>query len=86
MARNGKHRDALLRLVRALDETGIRYALTGAAAVGYYGIPRTSMDIDVVISGNLSNPRIEALSKSLSRNGFAISKEEIHRAVTFHQG
>ena len=86
MARNGKYRDALLRLVRALAETGIRYALTGAAAVGYYGIPRTSMDIDVVISGNLSNPRIEALSKSLSRNGFAISKEEIHRAVTFHQG
>ena len=81
MARNGKYRDALLRLVKALDETGIRYALTGAAAVGYYGIPRTSMDIDVVISGNLSDPRIEALSKSLSRNGFAISKEEIHRAV-----
>jgi hypothetical protein len=83
MARRENYSDALHRLVKALNETGIRYALTGAAAVGYYGIPRTSMDIDVVITGNLSNAQIDALGSALSRNGFASSKDEIHRAVTW---
>lgn len=68
-------------MVRALNTTGIRYALTGAAAVGYYGIPRSSMDIDVVLSGNLSAIQAEALAEALSKNGFAASKREIDRAV-----
>ncbi len=82
MARPERYSDALHRLVRALNETGIKYALTGAVAVGYYGIPRSSMDIDVVMKGNLSDAQIEALAAALSRNGFATSKDELHRAVT----
>ncbi len=81
MARRESYSDALHRLVRALNETGIKYAVTGAAAVGYYGIPRSSMDIDVVMKGNLSDAQIEVLAVALSRNGFATRKEEIHRAV-----
>jgi len=82
MARSEGYRDALLRLVKALNQTRIRYALTGAAAVSYYGIPRTSMDIDVVMKGNLSEPEIDRLSEALSRNRFATSKDEIHRTLT----
>ncbi len=82
MARRESYSDALYRLVKALNETRIRYAVTGAAAVGYYGIPRTSMDIDVVITGNLAVARLEALASALSRNGFAVNKDEIRRAVT----
>jgi len=67
MARNGSFSDALLRLVKALNETGIRYALTGAAAVGYYGAPRSTMDIDVVVEGSLSDAQIEVLVAGLSR-------------------
>jgi len=81
MTRSENYSDALHRLVKALNETRIRYALTGAAAVGYYGIPRTSMDIDVVMRGNLSDVQIEALAAALSRNGFAASKDEMRRAV-----
>ncbi len=81
MARSANYSDALHRLVIALNETGIRYALTGAAAVSYYGIPRTSMDIDVVIKGNLTDSQIETLAAALSRNGFTGNKNEIHRAV-----
>ncbi len=85
MARRESYSNALLRLVKALNETGIPYALTGAAAVGYYGIPRSSMDIDVVVRGNLSETQIETLAEALSRNGFATSKDEIHRAVARHE-
>ena len=81
MARSAGYADALHRLVVALNQTGIRYALTGAAAVGYYGIPRSSMDIDVVIIGGLSDGQIENLATELSRNGFSANKSEIHRAV-----
>ncbi len=81
MAKSASYSEALHRLVVALNGTGIRYALTGAAAVGYYGIPRTSMDIDVVMRGNLSDAQIETLATALSKNGFTASKKEIHRAV-----
>ena len=67
MARRENYSDAFHRLVKALNKTGVRYALTGAAAVGYYGIPRTSMDIDVVMKGNLSDAQIEAPASALSR-------------------
>ncbi len=69
MARRGSYSEALLRLVKALNETGIRYALTGAAAVGYYGIPGSSIDIDVVISGNLSDAQVEALAGLCQETG-----------------
>ena len=82
MARSESYSDAVLRLVKALNETGIPYALTGAAAIGYYGLPRSSMDIDVGVRGNLSNAETEALATALSKNGFATSKREIRRAVT----
>ena len=82
MARSENYSDAFRRLVRALNETRIRYAVTGAVAVGYHGIPRTSMDIDVVMSGNLSAAQLGILAPALSRNGSTVSKEEIRRAVT----
>src|SRR5437879_9848184 len=82
MARSENYSDAFRRLVKALNETRIRYAVTGAVAVGYYGIPRTSMDIDVVMTGNLSAAQLETLAFALPRNGFTVSKEEIRRAVT----
>src|SRR2546421_12526261 len=82
MARSENYSDALRRLVRALNETRIRYAVTGAVAVGYHRIPRTSMDIDVVLSGNLSAAQLGILAPALSRNGSTVSKEEIRRAVT----
>ena len=76
MARSENYSDALRRLIKALNETRIRYAVTGAVAVGYYGIPRTSMDIDVVMSGNLSAAQLGILASALSRNGFTVSEEE----------
>jgi hypothetical protein len=65
MARSESYSDALHRLVKALNETGIRYALTGAAAVGYYGILRTSMDIDAVMRGGLSDALFPSLRKDI---------------------
>ena len=37
------------RLVRGFDAFGLDYMFTGALAVSYYGVPRTTMDVDVVV-------------------------------------
>jgi hypothetical protein len=37
------------RIVKNLSATGTDYMLTGALAASYYGTPRTTMDIDLVV-------------------------------------
>jgi len=37
------------RVVGGLNRSGLRYMLTGALASSYYGRPRTTVDVDVVV-------------------------------------
>jgi len=37
------------RLVKNLNAAGIDYMFTGALAASYYGMPRTTMDVDIVV-------------------------------------
>ncbi len=37
------------RITAALDQAGVRYMLTGSFASAYYGVPRSSQDIDLII-------------------------------------
>ena len=39
----------LRRIVQALDDDGVDYALCGGVALAIYGIPRATIDIDVMI-------------------------------------
>ena len=41
--------DELLLVVRALDEDGVDYALVGGLAVGVWGAPRATKDIDLLV-------------------------------------
>lgn len=42
-------RDLLVDCLRRLNRTGITYYLTGPMASNYWGIPRTSHDLDFVV-------------------------------------
>jgi hypothetical protein len=55
--------EVLQRTTAALDRTGIAYMLTGSFASVYYGSPRSTQDIDLVIAANPAQLRafIEAL-------------------------
>jgi hypothetical protein len=44
--------DVLQRVTAALDRAGIAYMLTGSFASVYYGSPRSTQDIDLVIAAN----------------------------------
>jgi hypothetical protein len=38
------------KLIGALEQSGLDYAVTGALAASFYGIPRTTSDVDVIIA------------------------------------
>jgi hypothetical protein len=42
--------DIFHRITAALDRAGIPYMLTGSFASSYYGVPRTTQDIDIVVA------------------------------------
>lgn len=43
--------DLIRRIVKNFNTAGIDYMVTGALAASYYGMPRTTMDIDIVVKG-----------------------------------
>ena len=38
------------KLVNAFGMTGLDYAFTGALATSFYGVPRTTSDVDVIVA------------------------------------
>ena len=52
-------RELLVDCLRRLNRTGITYYLTGSMASNYWGIPRTTHDLDFVVQLAMSAvPRI----------------------------
>ena len=54
----------LVRVVEALDRLRIPYLVTGGLAVTYYGEPRTTHDIDLVVQ--VSRANVEPLASELA--------------------
>ncbi len=44
--------EVLQRIATALDRAGIAYMLTGSFASAYYGLPRSTQDVDLVIQAS----------------------------------
>ena len=61
------------RITTALDETGIAYMLTGSFASAYYGAPRTTQDIDLIIEA--SADQLHAFVNALPRNKYYVNGE-----------
>ncbi len=59
----------------AFDKEGIRFALVGGVAVATYGIQRSTLDLDLVVS----RPDADAAVEALERLGF----RTIHRSEGF---
>lgn len=70
----------LLRVVvQALEELGLPYLVTGSTATIFYGEPRFTADIDVVVQ--LSAHRIPDLVAAFSEDEFYLDEESVRRAV-----
>ena len=79
----GTRQDELLRrLVRRLEKLELRYFITGSVAAIYYGEPRLTNDIDVVV--DLPEQRIGDFYAEFPAGEFYVSEEALHRAVEQH--
>ena len=70
------------RLVCAFDSAGLDYAFTGALAVSFYGVPRTTSDVDVIIAvANRSDFKTKIVS-ALEHAGLEVENRKIETALT----
>lgn len=75
--------DELLRLlIEILERHRLRYFVTGSVAAIYYGEPRFTNDIDVVV--DLSKPQIKDFCAEFPTGEFYVSEEAVERAVERH--
>lgn len=73
--------EAVLRqVVRALEEVGIDYMLTGSFAGSYHGVPRATQDIDLVIDA--TEAQVLSFARRLAATGFYVSEDAARDAVS----
>jgi hypothetical protein len=74
------YHDLFRRLVKAFEIAELNYAFTGALAASFYGLPRTTTDIDVVvqISGEGTKRK---LVQALRQIGVGADEKEIDKAL-----
>ncbi len=72
--------DVLKLVCRHLDDTNTDYAIVGGFAVMYFGRPRATADIDIVLStGDMD---IDGFTDFLDKNGFFASAGDMRCAFT----
>jgi hypothetical protein len=69
------------RLVRCFNVSGLDYAFTGALAVSFYGSPRTTSDIDVMITIGSNEVKILEIVDVLQCVGLEVDIRRIENAI-----
>ena len=72
--------DLVRRLVEGFEGAGVDYVFTGALAVSFYGVPRTTVDVDVVVAVAEVKQRVR-LVEALKKAGLVVDEREIDRAL-----
>jgi hypothetical protein len=62
-----------------LNEHDMAYVIVGGIAVMYHGVPRTTVDIDLILK--LEDSEIELFASFLNSEGFDVSKKELNDAL-----
>ncbi len=70
------------RLVDAFEDEEIEYAFTGALAVSFYGIPRTTTDVDIIVAVNNTTEAKSKIATVLRKAGLQIDERKIEIALT----
>jgi hypothetical protein len=69
------------RLVKCLDSSGLDYAFTGALAVSFYGSPRTTSDVDLMVAFGDSPDVKQKVVDSLQCACIEIQERKIDEAL-----
>ena len=71
--------EVLKLLVGKLEKAGFRYFITGSIASSYYGIPRFTHDIDVVLTAGKKD--VDGIIRLFKYDGY-ISREGVLEALS----
>jgi len=71
--------DVLSRLADCFDEDSLPYAVGGALALGVWGVPRTTSDVDVSVF--VHEEQLDGLLDSVERAGAMVERAEARRTV-----
>ena len=66
------------RVVAVLNDAKIDYMFTGALAASYYGIPRTTLDVDILIK--FTPKGVKFLVAQLKKAGLSVSRRKVELA------
>ena len=80
MEEKSSFQNFLKRAIRALNKSQITYVLIGGVVVTIHGRPRSTMDVDLIISGN-NEELIIILEQCLREEGFNVPPNEILTAI-----
>lgn len=69
------------KIVTALEVEKIDYAFTGALAASFYGVPRTTADIDIIIAINKEDAKAK-LAPALRSTGLEVGEKTIVDTLT----
>ena len=72
--------DLVRRIVKSFGAVWLDYMFNGALAASYYGVPRTTMDVDVVVKLSQKEARSKLVS-ALKRAGLQVDEERIDAAL-----
>jgi hypothetical protein len=72
------------KAVRILRRLGIRFHLTGGIASIYYGEPRLTQDIDIVIDNAQMTAALESFLQSLEESDFIHEPDSVRHAIAEH--
>jgi len=71
--------DLVKRLVKSFNKAEIDYMFTGALAASYYGTPRTTMDIDVIVK--IPREELQTLVSALKKARIRVNEAKIRQAL-----
>ena len=71
--------DHIKKLISSLNKLRLSYAFTGAFAVSYYGFPRLSADIDILVEKN--KDKLLKLARTLRNSGYDITETDVQKAI-----
>ncbi|MCW3998769.1 MAG: nucleotidyl transferase AbiEii/AbiGii toxin family protein [Candidatus Bathyarchaeota archaeon] len=70
------------KIVKAFEASGLKYAFTGALAISFYGVPRTTSDIDVIVAVTDESNLKGKLATALQKAGMHFEEHKIDSALT----
>ena len=72
--------ELLRHCTTVLEQLGLRYFVTGSVATIFYGEPRFTNDIDIVV--DLPSSRISDFCRAFPSEDFYVSEEAVRRAIS----